>query len=219
MKAVEKMGMDCGLQIHWGKAHFVPVCTEADIKTTSGDIIKREASMLFLDSTVHADGKFGCKISWKLGIANAEYNSLRQVWTSSLPMNRKVYLFEALIISKLSYGVASARLAEADLRRMDVFQASCLRKMLRIKPSFISRVSNATVRELARQPPLSQLIRTSQLKLMHKVLNNQQKLELRRAAFHRHTMTSTTDAFVRRIGRPRQNWTEEILKAYNAEKP
>jgi hypothetical protein len=54
--------------------------------------------------------------------------------------------------------------------------------------------------------------------LMHEVLNNPQKLELRRAAFHRDTTTPTTDAFVRRIGRPRQNRTDEILKAYYAEK-
>ena len=211
MAAVEKRGLDYGLQVHWGKVHFVPVNTTDSIRAPSGDLIAPQESMLYLGATIHADGKFGCEVSRKLGAAGAEFKSLQTVWNnSSLPMSRKLFIFEALISNKLRYGVASAWLAKADLRRIDGFQANCLRKMLRIPVSFVSRITNERVRTIAQQPPLSQSIKASQLALYDQVLNNPEKHYLRSVAFHRDSLLPKTAAFVRRVGRPRDNWTEQV---------
>ena len=70
----------------------------------------------------------------KLGAARADFKALDKVWSrASLPMRRKLEVFSAYISSKLRYAVASAWLWKADLRRLDGFQAGCLRKMLGIK--------------------------------------------------------------------------------------
>ena len=46
------------------------------------------------------------------------------------------------------------------------------------------------------------------------VLTNPYKRQLREAAFHRgDAATPIVAAFVRRVGRPRQNWTEQVVKA------
>ena len=148
------------------------------VLTPSGDTLAAEPSMLYLGATVHTDGKFGCEVSRKLGMASAEFKALHRLWRNSLlSVTRKIRLFEALIVSKLSYGVASAWLSKADLRRMDGFHSSCLRKILRIPPSFISRVSNERVRKMAKQGPLSALIRSSQLRLLDQVLMNPAKAD------------------------------------------
>ena len=38
-----------------------------------------------------------------------------------------------------------------------------------------------------------------------------QKQVLREGAFHRDTINSQTSMFVRRVGRPRQNWAEQLV--------
>ena len=126
-------------------------------------------------------------------------------------MRRRLELFNAIVLSRLKYGVASAWLSTSDLRRLDGFHASCLRSMLRIAPAYFSRVSNNTVREKVKQPPLSATIRALQLQLLGQVITNPDKHVLKEVAFHGELLVPTTAAFVRRVGRPRQNWTEQLV--------
>ena len=55
------------------------------------------------------------------------------------------HVFNACVVSKLLRCLHTAWLNKAELRRLDVFQTSCLRKILRIPHSFKSRVSNAEI--------------------------------------------------------------------------
>ena len=82
---------------------------------------------------------------------------------------------------------------------------------MKIPSPFISRVSNATVRQRSGHQQLSLLIRKAQLRLYGQVLNTPQKKPLREVAFHRGSLTPETAAYVRRVGRPRQNWTEQLM--------
>ena len=54
--------------------------------------------------------------------------------------------------------------------------------------------------------------------LDQKVLVSQDKVELKKAAFYMtgRVLVPMTDAYVRRIGRPRHNWTEELLEMRRA---
>ena len=213
MTAVERHGLDYGLQIHWGKVHLIAVNPRSSVQMPSGATLATEPSMLYLGSTVHSDGKFGCEVSRKLGMASAEFKVLHRLWrNSSLSVSRKIRLFDALVVSKLTYAVASAWLSRSDLRRMDGFHVSCLRRILRIPPSFISRISNEKVRKTALRPPISASIRSSQLRLFEQVLMCPGKKELKQATFWRDTTTPSTDAYVRKVGRPRDNWTDQMIK-------
>ena len=137
---------------------------------------------------------------------------------SALSQSRKLHIFDAAVLSKLRYGVASSWVSKADLRRLDGFEASCLRKMLGIKPSFVSRISNARVRQIAGTAPFSATVRTLQFKLLGQVLTDPCKQVLREVAFHGgDALTPETSAYVRKIGRPKQNWTDELVSI--VEKP
>ena len=94
--------------------------------------------------------------------------------------------------------------------KLDGFHARCLRVILRIKPSFISRVSNARVLQVAHRKPLSQEIRRAQLQLLGRVLHEPHKSVLKTSAFHNNTLTPATDVWIRRVGRPRQEWTTQL---------
>ena len=90
-------------------------------------------------------------------------------------------------------------------------QARCLRNIMRILSFFISRISNSEVRRRAGKEALSQRVRRSQLQLLGEVLQREDRRVLRDVAFHRGTFTPETAAYVRRLGRPRQNWTDQLL--------
>ena len=214
MARVEEKGRDYGLQMHWGKVCLVRVGSATQqLHTPQGEPIQAQDSMLYLGSTVHANGKFGCEISRKIGFVRAEFDFLHRIWKSSaLPQSRKLQIFDALILCKLRYGVASSWLSKSELRRLDGFEAWCLRKMLGIKPSFISRVSNARVRQIAGTSPISSAIRTSQLRLLGQVLTEPCKSVLKDVAFQGGgSLTPTTAAYVRRVGRPKHNWTDQLM--------
>jgi hypothetical protein len=127
-------------------------------------------------------------------------------------MQRKVELMDSIIFSKIKYAVAPAWLSKKDLRRLDGFQARCLRQAFGIAHSFRSRVSNQRVREIAGRQPLSQQIKDVQLKLLEKVLTVPSKKELRDATFLPQTDIPLTSAYVRKVGKPRHNWAEQLLK-------
>ena len=106
--------------------------------------------MLYLGATVNADGKFGTELSRRIGMATAEFKQLRALWkNSSVTAARKLTVFDAVVTSKLLYAVASAWLTKGDRRRLDGFHVRCLRQILKIPPSFVSRVSNAKVLQIA----------------------------------------------------------------------
>ena len=214
MAAVEKHGADYGLQIHWGKVHLVPVSTQQPVHAPNGTVIAAQTSMIYLGATVHGSGRFGSEVARKIGHATADFNQLLSVWRqTSLSVQRKFKLFESLVLSKLLYGVASAWLLKADLRRLDGFHARCLRKLLKVKAAFISRISNERVRQMAGVQPLSSRVDGQQQKLLQQVLNDPDKAILRDAAFQQGSNRPLTDRFIRRVGRPRQNWTDQVLKA------
>jgi len=213
MAAVEEKGRDYGLQVHWGKVHLICVGAASTVRAPTGNAIPQEASMIYLGSTIHTDGKFACEISRKIGAATAEFKALQPVWKNAhLSKKRKLYLFSCLILSKLRYAVASAWLSKGELRRQDGFHARCLRKMLHIPPSFISRVSNEQVRHIAGQEAFSKMVRAAQLKLLGQILIDPSKRILKEVAFHGDSLVPEAEAFVRNVGRPRDNWTTQLTR-------
>ena len=101
---------------------------------------------------------------------------------------RKIHLFDALIQSKLRYSVASAWLLKADLRRLDGFQARCVRQILKIPCSYFSRVSNSNVLKQGCLQQFSSTVRAMQLNLLGQVLIKPQKKVLKESAFQGDTL-------------------------------
>ena len=150
MAAVEQRGFDYGLKLHWGKVQLVSVGADLPVTAPNGDSIQPVESMLYLGATLHRNGKFSCELARKIGKASAAFKACRAVWKSPvLAKRRKLELLDSLVLNKLHYGVASAWLSKSDLRRLDGFNANCLRRLLKIPSAYFSRVSNNCVREIA----------------------------------------------------------------------
>ena len=100
----------------------------------------------------------------------------------------------------------------AEQRRIDAFQNYCLRQILRIPSAYISRVSNAEVLRRSGQVLLSKAILKSQLELLGHIALLPETDPLRAATFHRSGFRPSSMIFVRKRGRPRHNWTEQLLQ-------
>ena len=110
------------------------------------------------------------------------------------------------------YGLSSVWLVTAQRRRLDGFYARCLRRILRIPSSFLSRISNAVVFARAGARPFSDQLMGRQLQLLGKVARSPDDGPLRRDTFNTGTLQPQIGTYVRRVGRPRQDWTNQLLR-------
>ena len=130
-----------------------------------------------------------------------------------MPVKDKLRFVDALIVSKLSYGLSTLCLATAQKRRLDGFHARCLRRILRIPAAYVSRVPNATVLSKAGVAPFSKLILRRQLLLLGRVACSPVGSPLRESTFIGSSLSPQVGRYVRRVGRPRQDWYSQVYKA------
>ncbi len=162
---------------------------------------------------MHVHGDLKPELSKKFGQAWAEFSSLVRLWNhSSVTVERKCQIFQSFITSRLLYGLSSACLKAAKLRRLNRFQARCLRKILRIQPAFVSRVSNRVVLQRSKQAPYSSQLLRQQLMLFGKVARADDSDVLRRVSFCNGTLSPLLDRYVRKVGRPKYEWPKMLLK-------
>ena len=120
-------------------------------------------------------------------------------------------MFNGCVVGKLLYCLHVAWLNVGELRRLDAFQAKCLRKITGISHSYWSRISNHEVRKTAGCAALSNVLKERQLLLMGKIARKPAGDPLRSCVFSRDTYTPRViDA--RRQGRPRKTWTREVYR-------
>ena len=151
--------------------------------------------------------------SRRIGAATSDFRRLKQLWSHvNVPRDEKLKFFASLIVSKLTYGLATAWLVTAQRRRLDGFYARCLRRILRIPPAFISRVSNKIVFDRAGVAPLSWQLFKRQLSLLGRAARSPSGSLMRQCAFRDNSVLPQIGRFIRRVGRPRQDWTTQLLK-------
>ena len=159
------------------------------------------------------DGKAVLEITRRIGACKGLFNKLTRFWThAAISLKRKLQVFQSIIVSKLTYGLAGLWLGIAEQRRVDAFQNYWLRRILRIPSAYMSRVRNEEVLRRASQKQLSKVVLRSQLKLFGEVARLRPSDPLRAATFHGAGLTPVTSAFVRKRGRPRHTWAEQLLQ-------
>ena len=178
-----------------------------------GTRINAATTMSYLGSTLREDGTIRHEICRRLGVGWADFSKMARLWRhTSLPRARKVQIFQAVVTSKVLYGLSSAWLNVCEQRRIDGFQARCLRSVLGIKPAYWSRVSNLKILEQACQRPYSKQLLCQQLLLYGKVARAADTDITRAATFCPGSLRPATDRYVRKHGRPRNEWATMLQK-------
>ena len=152
------------------------------------------------------------KIAQKIGRATQDFKSLKQFWNHCyIPVKFKYIVFTACIIQRLLYSLEGAWLNKHLSRKLDGFYCKCLRQILKISPSFISRVSNNYILKQFHSKPLSMILLQRQLLLFGRIARMSNSAPMRHLVFLPHSLDLVKFSN-RRQGRPRNSWASELHK-------
>ena len=212
LNAFYMAGKRYGMELHPSKFQLLSTSGATVLHTPSGEVISISPTMEYLGAILSADGKCCAELGRRIGRAKANFMSLAKVWShSSLTWPRKLRIFDAMVESKLTYAMGACCLLVAQERRINGFQNRCIRKILGIKPAFISRVSNAAVLERAHHRAASEILRKRRLLIIGKVFRAPPGHPMRSCCFIGSSTHPASEQFVRRVGRPSKDWTTEVL--------
>ena len=179
-----------------------------------GTTIDKSGKLVYLGGLLSENGCWDSELSRKIGTAIADFKQLRQLWNhANVTRSKKLPYFDAFIVSRLTYGLSTVWMVTCHRRRLDGFHARCLRRILGIPPAFVSRVSNQVVFQRAGVKPLSEQLLKRQLLVLGRVACSPAGGPLRRDTFVVELLQPQIGRFVPKVGRPRQDWTAEVLKA------
>ena len=108
------------------------------------------------------------------------------------------------------YGLQTAWFNQSARRRLDGFHARCLRQTLGILPSFLSRISNATVLQQAGATKASSTLLLRQLQLFGRLATSPGTFPVRAGLFAGSSLEIKALFGQRRRGRPRSYWPEMV---------
>ena len=183
-----------------------------DVLDPNGSPIKVVDSAVYLGTLLTNDAANDSNLNRRLGEATASFHKLADVWKrSGISTAKKLRIFDSCVVSKLLFSLDTQPLSAGQGRRIDGFQGKCLRKILKILPSFFSRISNQSVREIAGVRTLSDQVRRKQLLLFGSVASSAASDPLRAALFAGTSLTLRMSAQLRRVGRPRLTWASQVL--------
>ena len=142
MDCIEELAVEYGLALNWKKVGVLPVQCEAVIKNADGSAAKQRDNLLYLRALLSADGPVGSELSRRLGLAEADFKTLAQVWKHTLLSRKDKYdIFMALVVSKLMHALETTWLNVSERRKLDGLLARCLRRIAGALPAFLSRNS------------------------------------------------------------------------------
>jgi len=213
--AVAAAGARYGMELHWDKLQLLAVHTEPALHAPSGDPIPCRPRMQYLGTTLSNDVHGQHELVKRIAMAKKDFLALDCVWKrSSLTWKRKLRIFNSLIESKLLYSLSTICLTVSQERQLNGFQNRSLRVIIGIKPSYVSRVSNAAVLAKSGHTLATDLLRHRQCRLLDQVLHSPEGHPLRSATFIPGTDQPLTDRYIRRRGAPAKEWLRTLLPIY-----
>ena len=157
--------------------------------------------------------------------AMATWRRLAPFWKGSNCNARlKIQIWDAIVRSKIVYGLESLAMNDQLLRRLDVIHLKGLRQILRITTTHVNRTHTneyvylqATRAAYGRDKtdkqirPLTKYIQEKAMKLLSHIARAPDNENMRKVTFKPGTC-ETMEYDKKRIGRPRENWTVDTLK-------
>ena len=145
-------------------------------------------------------------IGKRVGEASAVFDALCDVWKhANISRQRKVEIYNSCVVSKLSFSLECEVLRKRDKDRLNAFHCRCLRRILKIAPSWISRIPNNVVLAIGNSRPLADKVLFQQLMLFGKIAKLDNNDFLRQLTFQPSSLDPSKCIF-RRRGRPRLSW-------------
>ena len=213
MHEVSKAGAVYGLTFNWGKLETLPINCSCNIADANGKLLQQKERIVYLGSMLSADGTSSSELNRRIGAARDTFSKLCRIWGhTSIPNERKLEIYSACVLTKLTYNLHALLLNTAEERKLDAFHVRCLRQILHIPHSYISRVSNSSVLAQASTKNLSKLLLHRQLDLMCNLALRSDSDILRQSIFKPGGFELNLPVGPKKRGRPRKLWAQVMFE-------
>ena len=208
-----------GLNFNKGKCVCLNFNAQGSPKFKDGSRVKQVSDASYLGSNISCTHNLQAEINRKISSCFVILNKLNFFWSkSNCPTKFKLDVFDAVIRSKLVYGLEVVHLTKSLMQRLNTFQLKGLRKILKMKTTFVERCNtNAKVFEEAnrfktnekRIKPFSVYIEEKQEALLKHLVRAESSDPLRMSTL-RFNSPLPCGVINRRVGRPRETWAHNV---------
>jgi hypothetical protein len=140
LASIEKEGARYGLKLNRNKCEVILTGGNADIHFSDGTRVTQKDEVKYLGCQINNTSDVNKELNGRIAACMATLKGLHAFWRhSDCPIRFKLQAFDAVIRSKLLYGLESAQLNEPHQRRLNTFQLKGLRKILHMQTTFVNR--------------------------------------------------------------------------------
>ena len=155
LKQIIIHGARYGLHLNMKKCEVLGNVS-AHIKYPNGEEVTQKDTVEYLGAMLNIKGDIRKEVQYRIAMCGAVLKKLDIFWLhTKCPLRWKLLAHDAIIRSKLLYGLDSAELTPAILDKIDVFQLKGIRKIMKWKTTFVER-GNTNERLLRKANQLAQ---------------------------------------------------------------
>jgi hypothetical protein len=222
LAAIETDGAYYGLRLNRKKCEYLHFGQARNVKFADGTILKPADEVKYLGCTLNNQGDVGREINKRIADCMIILDRLHVFFRhADAVLSFKLLVFNAVLRSKLLYGMETAALTDAALNRLDVFQLKVLRKILKIPTTYVDRkytnqyiyqTANAILERQDKTPirQLSKHHRERRITRLAKLLVLKEKDPCAKITLN-FTDLRPHDYGAWRVGRPRRHWLTSTL--------
>jgi len=219
LSAIERRAAEYGLKFNRSKCVAMSFNSASRPRFMDGTPVPMESSTKYLGSTISKSHDVKSEVTGRISACFAILNRLNFFWRkANCPDGFKLTVFDAVVRSKLVYGLEVAHIPKFLMQKLNAFQLKGLRKILKLDTTFVDRSNtNTKVLTLANECKNPKHIPSKNIKTFEQYLYDKQKAlikhivrlpeedPLRQCTLEPRSMTPYIVSN-RRVGRPRGNW-------------
>ena len=154
LSALEDQASLYGMALNHTKTELLvdPRRTAPRILFKDGTAVPTTTQIKYLGSIISWSKSFDAAFKHRAALAETAYKKLRLVWNSSVSYREKLKIFQSVFIGTLIYGLDALTLQDKHLKRMDAYYIRFLRRIVGVKASYYSRITNLEVYRRAGEP-------------------------------------------------------------------
>ena len=181
--------------------------------------VKKTNTATYLGITCNSKATQLTNLTQRLGKASDTFNKLQLFWRHINISNKmKLRFFKQIFYPMVLYGLEYSTITHHMENKLDAWQARHIRRVLDIKASMISHITNQEVLTRAVQAPLSAHVYSRQLKYLGHVLrrdtnNTEYSVCFTSAGNHANIRGK------RRVGRPKYHWAPSLMESISKRRP
>ena len=142
---IEIEGKKYGMLLNKNKCEVVTNRPNSNIKFQDGTKVTQKEEVKYLGCMLNQKGNTKTELSKRISNAAVTMKKLDLFWHhSNCPAKFKILVIDSVLRSKVLYGMESAQINEPDLKRLETFQLKALRKVLKLKTTFVDRNNTNT---------------------------------------------------------------------------